>query len=241
MLLCADCSAPQPVLPLCRDQQDALQAIERIAPRYPQAAAINSMEGRVELSGLAMPDGSVINVEVVSSTSPLFGEPAASAFSQWRYCPNPGGAIRPVTAQINFELSDTSSADDSARTSNSSELVVSTVAPRFEYPDDYYETPAGPERVFVGRWSADFEGSTFHEQSTGNTYVTSFVDDALMEFVSVGDTHYDWSGCLDVEIVGAISEYPSPTFVRRSWLIVREVLSARAVGLEPRKLGDPCF
>jgi hypothetical protein len=98
-----------------------------------------------------------------------------------------------------------------------------------EYYGDLYATPAGPLKAFEGRWKVNSMGSTFQERSSGVLYGTPFVDAPLMEFISVGQDDYDWGGCLEVEIVGAVADYPSPAVGVKKWLIVKRVVSAEQV------------
>ena len=119
------------------------------------------------------------------------------------------------------------------------ELVVSEEFPEYDYPKDLYMTPAAPDQRLTGRWAVDFEGSIFQDGTTGQTWTTTGVDDLLMDFVSVGKSYYDWDGCLEVEIIGAVADYPTPFPWGGEWLIVREVFSAERV--PNRKVGEQCL
>lgn len=118
-------------------------------------------------------------------------------------------------------------------------IVVEETVPTYDYPDDFYETPAESSRRRVGRWVVDFEGSLFQDRETGQILTTTGVDDKLMAFVQVGNFYYDWDGCLDVAILAAEAKYPSP-FRGGEWLIVRDVLSTEEVPGRT-KVGAPCL
>jgi len=56
-------------------------------PEYPEAARRGRQQGIVILQAIIGTGGEVENVQVLSSASPLFDDPAVRALRQWRYAP----------------------------------------------------------------------------------------------------------------------------------------------------------
>ncbi len=63
------------------------ELVHRVQPRYPEAARIPRLSGRVILKAVIGLDGKVEGVEVLSTTHPVFEEAAVAAVTQWRYSP----------------------------------------------------------------------------------------------------------------------------------------------------------
>ena len=63
------------------------ELVHKVQPRYPEAARLARLPGRVFLKAVIGVDGSVERVEVLSATHPMFEEEAVAAVKQWRYTP----------------------------------------------------------------------------------------------------------------------------------------------------------
>lgn len=61
--------------------------LKKVAPGYPSTAQINSKQGKVFLKATIDEDGRVTDLEVLSSTAPVFEAAAAPAVCCWRYRP----------------------------------------------------------------------------------------------------------------------------------------------------------
>jgi protein TonB len=62
------------------------EAVSRTAPRYPEEAASQGVEGTVKLRAIVGKDGAVENVTVISGP-PLLASAAVATVRQWRYKP----------------------------------------------------------------------------------------------------------------------------------------------------------
>jgi len=85
----------------------APRLVREVAPEYPESARRAHLHGVVVLQAVIGVDGSVDDVRVLSSPSPLFEEPAVRSFRQWRYSAATldGRAVRVyLTATISFAL-----------------------------------------------------------------------------------------------------------------------------------------
>jgi protein TonB len=65
----------------------APRLLYQVQPEYPDAARRARLQGAVILQAVIGTDGAVDDVQVLSSVSPLFDEPAARAVRRWRYAP----------------------------------------------------------------------------------------------------------------------------------------------------------
>jgi len=81
--------------------------IHKPRPEYPEVLRRARLEGRVFLQAVIAKDGTVVDVTVLRSTSPLFEDAALSAVRQWRYEPALSGG-QPVavyfTVIVDFRL-----------------------------------------------------------------------------------------------------------------------------------------
>lgn len=64
-----------------------LEALEKVAPRYPQAASRIGLSGSVDLEFAVDAQGYVKNYSIISSTNQLFEESVLQAVKKWRYHP----------------------------------------------------------------------------------------------------------------------------------------------------------
>ncbi len=65
--------------------------VSSVAPRYPPAAYKRRMSGSVEVGFTVLPDGSVTDVQVISSRpSNIFDREAVNAMERWRFAPSNG-------------------------------------------------------------------------------------------------------------------------------------------------------
>lgn len=76
----------------------------RVEPGYPRQALRDGMEGFVVARLHVAANGSVGQVEIVSSSHRAFDREVVRALSQWRFTPEPVGFI--AEYQINFRLKD---------------------------------------------------------------------------------------------------------------------------------------
>ncbi len=79
----------------------------KVEPRYPETARRAGLQGTVVVRAVIAPDGSVENVSVVSSTSPLFDAAARDAVARWRYRPavRGGAPVRVwLTVTVTFKV-----------------------------------------------------------------------------------------------------------------------------------------
>ena len=61
--------------------------IHRVQPIYPQMAKIARVQGAVVLAAIIGKDGTIQNLHVLSTASPLLNQAALDAVKQWRYRP----------------------------------------------------------------------------------------------------------------------------------------------------------
>ena len=61
--------------------------IHRVQPMYPQMAKIARVQGPVVLAAIIGKDGTIQNLHVLSTASPLLNQAALDAVKQWRYRP----------------------------------------------------------------------------------------------------------------------------------------------------------
>ena len=82
--------------------------IRRVQPQYPQMAKIARVQGAVVLAAIIGKDGTIQNLHVVSTASPLLNQAAIDAVRQWRYKPyilNGEPVEVDTTVTVNFSLS----------------------------------------------------------------------------------------------------------------------------------------
>ena len=82
--------------------------IRRVQPQYPQMAKIARVQGAVVLAAIIGKDGTIQNLHVVSTASPLLNQAAIDAVKQWRYKPyilNGEPVEVDTTVTVNFSLS----------------------------------------------------------------------------------------------------------------------------------------
>ena len=86
---------------------EAPRLIRKVLPDYPAVARAARVSGRVFVKAVIAPTGKVVDVEVVSSSSPILNESALDAVRQWEYRPALRGG-EPVavyfTVVVNFIL-----------------------------------------------------------------------------------------------------------------------------------------
>ncbi len=78
-----------------------------VEPQYPPIAKIAHMSGTVVLHAIISKAGRVVNLEVSSSTNPMFNNYALEAVRQWRYKPyllNGDPTEVDTTITVNFAL-----------------------------------------------------------------------------------------------------------------------------------------
>lgn len=61
--------------------------LKRVQPMYPQMAKIARVQGPVVLAAIIGKDGTIQNLHVISTASPLLNQAALDAVKQWRYRP----------------------------------------------------------------------------------------------------------------------------------------------------------
>ena len=82
--------------------------IHDVTPQYPQMAKIARVQGPVVLAAVIGKDGSIQNLRVVSTASPLLNQSALEAVKQWKYRPyilNGEPVEVDTTITVNFTLS----------------------------------------------------------------------------------------------------------------------------------------
>ena len=82
--------------------------VRRIEPQYPQMAKIARVQGAVVLAAVIGKDGTIENLHVVSTASPLLNTAAVEAVKQWKYRPyilNGEPVEVDTTVTVNFTLS----------------------------------------------------------------------------------------------------------------------------------------
>lgn len=80
----------------------------KVEPQYPQMAKIARVQGAVVLAALIGKDGTIQNLHVVSTASPLLNQAAIDAVKQWKYRPyilNGEPVDVDTTVTVNFTLS----------------------------------------------------------------------------------------------------------------------------------------
>jgi protein TonB len=82
--------------------------LHRVNPTYPPLARAARVQGSVVLAAIIGKDGTIQNLHVISSSSPLLVQSALDAVKQWRYRPyilngEPVEVDTQVT--VNFSLS----------------------------------------------------------------------------------------------------------------------------------------
>jgi protein TonB len=61
--------------------------VRKVEPTYPQMAKIARVQGAVLLAALIGKDGTIQNLHVVQTASPLLNQAALDAVKQWKYKP----------------------------------------------------------------------------------------------------------------------------------------------------------
>jgi periplasmic protein TonB len=82
--------------------------VHDVTPQYPQMAKIARVQGPVVLAAVIGKDGTIQNLRVVSTASPLLNQAAVEAVKQWRYRPyilNGEPVEVDTTITVNFTLS----------------------------------------------------------------------------------------------------------------------------------------
>ena len=82
-------AVPRVTLTRVRVSQGVTQGmvIHRVQPPYPQMARIARVQGPVVLAAIIGKDGTIQNLHVLSTASPLLNQAALDAVKQWRYRP----------------------------------------------------------------------------------------------------------------------------------------------------------
>lgn len=93
--------APPAPKPLVRKEY---KASYRVDPDFPREAIRRGLSGRVVAWVHVAPGGSVTNVEIRSSSNPIFNREVIRALSQWKFNPEPVGFIGEY--EIVFNLKD---------------------------------------------------------------------------------------------------------------------------------------
>jgi TonB family protein len=79
-----------------------VQLLHRVKPVYPRSLELARVQGTVVLDAIIRPDGTIGDIKVLSSASPLFAQAAVDAVRQWRYSPISFEGL--VTVTVNFTL-----------------------------------------------------------------------------------------------------------------------------------------
>jgi TonB family protein len=79
-----------------------VQLLHRVKPVYPRSLELARVQGTVVLDAIIKPDGTIGDIKVLSTTSPLFAQAAIDAVKQWRYSPISFEGL--VTVTVNFTL-----------------------------------------------------------------------------------------------------------------------------------------
>ena len=82
--------------------------VHDVTPQYPQMAKIARVQGPVVLAAVIGKDGTIQNLRVVSTASPLLNQAALDAVKQWKYRPyilNGEPVEVDTTITVNFTLS----------------------------------------------------------------------------------------------------------------------------------------
>jgi protein TonB len=92
---------PAPPKPLVRKEY---KASYRVDPEFPREAIRRGLNGRVVAWVHVAPGGNVTDVEIRSSSNPIFNREVVRALSQWKFNPEPVGFIGEY--EIVFNLKD---------------------------------------------------------------------------------------------------------------------------------------
>lgn len=76
--------------------------IKKVEPIYPPMARAARLEGKVVLDAVIRADGTVSDVTVIESASPMFDQSAIFALKQWRFTPGDHDVIMSLT--VHFKL-----------------------------------------------------------------------------------------------------------------------------------------
>ena len=81
----------------------------RVPPNYPDECLRNGVSGKVEARLTIAPDGSVLEVEIISATKNCFAREATKALKKWKYPAQlvtevSTGDARTVAVQVDFNL-----------------------------------------------------------------------------------------------------------------------------------------
>lgn len=96
-------SPPQEVGPVRVSPGQGPGLIKKVEPRYPPIARTARLEGTVVLDAVIRQDGSVSDVKVLKSTSPMFEQASVDAVRQWRFTPGPRDVILTVTVRFTLQ------------------------------------------------------------------------------------------------------------------------------------------
>lgn len=94
--------APPPPPPEEEEDDEPLKALSQPQPVIPRNVLSTINVGKVMVRFMVEPNGSVSNVEVVSSSSRLLNKPTVAAVSTWRF--EPIKTARPAQIEIAFNL-----------------------------------------------------------------------------------------------------------------------------------------
>jgi periplasmic protein TonB len=93
---------PQPQGPVRVAPGQGPGLIKKVEPQYPPIARTARLEGSVTVDAIIRSDGTVSDVKVLRSTSPMFDQACIDAVRQWRFTPGNQDVILTVT--VNFTL-----------------------------------------------------------------------------------------------------------------------------------------
>jgi protein TonB len=82
--------------------------VRKVTPTYPQMAKIARVQGPVVLAAVIDKDGTIQNLHVLSTASPLLNQAAIDAVRQWKYKPyilNGEPVVVDTQITVNFTLS----------------------------------------------------------------------------------------------------------------------------------------
>ena len=86
-------------------QSEKWSQLDRFPPRYPENAAMNSVEGCATVEYVITPEHEIKDVTVVTATHRQFGTSAAAVVQNWRWSELPPGVItQPVKTQTRFDF-----------------------------------------------------------------------------------------------------------------------------------------
>jgi protein TonB len=74
-----------------------------VEPIYPPPARARRLEGTVVLDAVILKDGTVSEVTVVKSGTPMFDKAARDALRQWRFTPSDRDVIMSLTVHFRIE------------------------------------------------------------------------------------------------------------------------------------------